>query len=242
MKAAFTQLIERVSPQAALRRAITLCDENKFGDALPRLRRAADAGLPDAKYRIGLLYTQGSGVPPSVTEAARWLERAADEGHIDAQTTLAALFVNGLVDADQLSEAAFSADRLFSENKPGQPNFASALKWALRAAEAGSAKAQALAGYILTCGPEEMRDVEAARNWYRRSAAAGCPEGSLGYALSLAPRSDDDEGKREVIKHLRHAAEAELPSAIYLLAVLTEQGVGYRLRAQDVDPTIPIGE
>jgi two-component system KDP operon response regulator KdpE len=24
--------------------------------------------------------------------------------------------------------------------------------------------------------------------------------------------------------------------------ILTEQGVGYRLRAQDVDPTIPIGE
>src|SRR5205823_8928962 len=94
------------------------------------------------------------------------------------------------------------------------------------AAEAGSAKAQALAGYILTCGPEEMRDVEAARNWYQRSAEAGCPEGSLGYALSLAPRSDDEDGKREVIKYLRQAAEAELPSAIYLLAVLTEQGVG----------------
>lgn len=24
--------------------------------------------------------------------------------------------------------------------------------------------------------------------------------------------------------------------------ILTEQGVGYRLRAQEVDPTIPIGE
>src|SRR5207248_6104900 len=80
--------------------------------------------------------------------------------------------------------------------------------------------------------PEETRDVEAARNWYRRSAAAGCPEGSLGYALSLAPHSDDEDGKREVIKYLRQAAEAELPSAIYLLAVLTEQGVGIASDAQ----------
>src|SRR6202030_466211 len=55
---------------------------------------------------------------------------------------------------------------------------------------------------------------------------AGCPEGSLGYALALAPGSQDEAGRRQVVEHLRRAAEAELPTAIYLLAVLTEQGVG----------------
>ena len=71
-----------------------------------------------------------------------------------------------------------------------------------------------------------MRDVEAAHRWYERSAEAGCPEGCLGYALSLAPRTTDEEGRREVATHLRRAAEAGLPTAIYLLGVLTEQGVG----------------
>jgi len=46
--------------------------------------------------------------------------------------------------------------------------------------------------------------------------------------LSLAPRTRDEDGRREVVRLLRLAAEAELPNAIYLLAVLTEQGIGWR--------------
>jgi TPR repeat protein len=42
----------------------------------------------------------------------------------------------------------------------------------------------------------------------------------------LAPRTQDEAGRHEVAEHLRHAAEAELPTAIYLLAALTELGVG----------------
>ena len=63
--------------------------------------------------------------------------------------------------------------------------------------------------YVLTCGPEEMRDLEEAHRWYQRSAAAGCPEGCLGYGLSLAPRTQDEAGRHEVAEHLRQAAEAE---------------------------------
>src|SRR5213078_4986049 len=106
------------------------------------------------------------------------------------------------------------SERLFAEEEPGEPDFAAALKWARPAAEAGSAKAQAVLAYVLTCGPEEMRDLEAAHRWYQRSAAADCPEGCLGYALSLAPRTTDGDGRREVAIHLRRAAEAELPSAL----------------------------
>jgi hypothetical protein len=76
--------------------------------------------------------------------------------------------------------------------------------------------------YVLTCSPEEMRDIEKAHHWYQRSAAAGCPEGCLGYALSLAPRTQDEAGRHEVAEHLRQAAEAELLTAIYLLAVLSK--------------------
>jgi len=57
-------------------------------------------------------------------------------------------------------------ERLFAEEGPGEPDFASAVKWAGPAAEAGSAKAQAVLAYVLTCGPEEMRDLEKAHRWY----------------------------------------------------------------------------
>src|SRR5260370_1871129 len=220
------RLITRISPGAALRRAIRHCAEGRPADAFRLLTRSANAGMVDANYRIGLLYLQVSGVPPSRVEAARWLERAAGEGHAEAQSLLADFNVHGLRRVGHPGMAGIRAARLFTADEPTDPDFQSALRWARRAADAGWPKGQAMLAYILTCGPEEMRDLEAAHRWYERSAAAGCPEGCLGYALSLAPRTNDEDGRREVAMHLRAAADAELPSAIYLLGVLTEQGVG----------------
>ena len=70
-----------------------------------------------------------------------------------------------------------------------------------------------------------MRDLEEAHRWYERSAAAAV-RGSLGYALSLARRATDERGRPKIADHLRRAAEAGLPTAIYLLGVLAEQGGG----------------
>src|SRR5580704_13015691 len=218
------RLIGLASPEAALRRAVRLSDQGKVSEAFPLLTRSAKAGIADAEYRVACCYLEGAGVPASRIEGARWLQRAAGHGHVEAQTLLGGLCVHGL--AGDVNGAR--PERLFAEEGPGEPDFASALKWSRQAAEAGSAKAQAVLAYVLTCGPEEMRDLEEAHRWYQRSAAAGCPEGCLGYALSLAPRTQDEAGRHEVAEHLRQAAEAELPTAIYLLAVLTEQGSASR--------------
>src|SRR5438270_7891795 len=216
------RLIGLASPEAALRRAVRLSDQGKIAEAFPLLTRSAKAGIAEAEYRVACCYLEGAGVPASRIEGARWLQRAAGRGHVEAQTLLGGLCVHGL--AGDVKGAG--PERLFAEEEPGEPDFAAALKWAGQAAEAGSAKAQAVLAYVLTCGPEEMRDLDEAHRGYQRSAAAGCPEGCLGYALSLAPRTQDEAGPREVAEHLRRAAEAELPTAIYLLGVLTEQGVG----------------
>ena len=186
------------------------------------------AGIPDAEYRVARCYLEGSGVPRSQAEGARWLQRAASHGYVEAQSLLAALCVHGLAGVTSGDPVGSEprADRLFAADAPADPDFKSAMKWARQAAEAGSAKGQALLAYVLTYGPEPMRDLEDAHRWYERSAAAGCPEGNLGYALSLARRATDEEDRRQVAEHLRRAAEAGLPTAIYLLAVLTEQGMG----------------
>jgi TPR repeat protein len=151
-----------------------------------------------------------------------WLRLAATNGDVEAQTLLATLCVHGLGNGANGN----GHGGLFTEDEPGEPDFAAAAKWARAAAEAGSAKGQAVLAYVLSCGPEPMRDPEAAHRWYERSAEAGCPEGCLGYALSLAPRTADEAGRQLVAANLRRAAAAELPTAIYLLAVLTEAGIG----------------
>ena len=223
------RLIGRLaSPDAALRRAIRLSEQGKAAEAFPLLTLAARAGIPDAEYRVARCYLEGSGVPRSQAEGARWLQRAAAHGYVEAQSLLAALYLHGLAGAagGDTPEAEPPAGSLFASDAPTEPDFKSALKWARQAADAGSASGQALLAYILTYGPESMRDLEAAHRWYERSAAAGCPEGNLGYALSLARRAASDEDRREVAEQLLCASIAELPTAIYLLGVLTEQGIG----------------
>jgi TPR repeat protein len=69
-------------------------------------------------------------------------------------------------------------------------------------------------------------DEDEARGWYQRSAQGGCPQGHLGYALALAKHPNLSERKNEIAEHIGLAAAAGLPTAIYMLGVLSEEGVG----------------
>ncbi len=211
-------------PTLALRRAVQLADSGKTAEAFPLMAIAARAGIPEAEYRVARCYLEGSGVPPSRSEGARWLRRAADHGSADAQALLAALFVAGLA-VDENGVEDKGSQRLFEQESSPAPDFSTALPFARKAAEAGSPAGQAVFGYILSKGPEAMRDLDAAHGWYEKSAAAGCPEGCLGFALSLARRKlPEDRGR--IAAEVRRAADAGLPTAIYLLATLTEHGMG----------------
>src|ERR1700680_3914563 len=90
------RLIGLASPEAALRRAVRLSEQGKVAEAVPLLTRSAKAGIADAEYRIACCYLEGTGVPASRIEGARWLQRAAGRGHVEAQTLLGGVCVPGL--------------------------------------------------------------------------------------------------------------------------------------------------
>jgi len=52
------------------------------------IRSRAERGEARAQFVLGLLYTQGEGVPKDHKEAARWIRLAADQGHAAAQVGL----------------------------------------------------------------------------------------------------------------------------------------------------------
>src|ERR1700758_2525700 len=157
-------LVSRFSPQAALKRGVRLAEQGQTKRAFPLLVRAAAAGIAEAEFRLGRCYLEGVGVPPSRTQGARWLERAANQGYVEAQVLLATLFVHGL--ATDNTGLLGNPAGLFSANTTGQPDFAAAEKWARRSADGGSADGQALLGFILTSGPENLRNLDEARSWY----------------------------------------------------------------------------
>ncbi|HEY6258734.1 MAG TPA: sulfotransferase [Xanthobacteraceae bacterium] len=212
------------SPSARVRRGAALMAAGESTSAFRHYARASRRGFAEAEYRIGRCYIEGAGVPPSRPEGIRWLHRAAHRGHIEAQALLAAIYLHGV--ATEPTSDPPSAARLFSAAEVTKPDYVAAMRWARVAAERGSGEAQALLALMLTSGPPDMRDLDQADLWYERSAATGCPHGLLGHALALARKGGGEAEQREVVAHLRRAAEAELPAALYLLGVASEQGLG----------------
>ena len=148
------RLMASMSPAAALRRAVELAELGDVKQAFPLLTRAARAGIAEAEYRVGRCYLEGAGVPPSRVEGVRWLERAANQGYVEAQAQLATLCSMAWPRSTPCRNGRTSAASLFATNEASEPDFDTAIKWARKAAEGGSADGQAVLGYILTSGPE----------------------------------------------------------------------------------------
>lgn len=55
-----------------------------YTNAIPWFRRAADRGLRDSQYNLGVLYARGLGVPANLAESYRWFSLAANQGDADA--------------------------------------------------------------------------------------------------------------------------------------------------------------
>ena len=222
-------MLSRFSSKAAFRRARALIDRGDRRAAFPYLARAARAGNADAEFLIGRAYLEGAGVPPSRPEGVRWLEKAAQQDYVEAQGLLATLCLNGM-GPEQTAAGVSGSPGLFSGQTTLGPDFETALIWARRAAEGGSAEAQAMMGFILGSGPDHMRDQSASDEWYRRSAEAAGPQGQLGYALVLARLGTNDPAQQEkLIGHLRAASDTGLATAQYLLGMMHDRGVGVPL-------------
>ena len=178
-RAGLMDRLAALTPATALRRAIRLLDKGKAERGFALLARA---GVAEAQYRVGRCYLQGSGLPRSRREAARWLEIAATADHVEAQGLLATLLIEGVSTPSKqaVGRCERGAASLFSGDEPAEPDFVQAEKWARRAAERQSANGQAVLAFILSAGPEAVPDLEEAHRWYERSANGGSPQGDLG--------------------------------------------------------------
>jgi TPR repeat protein len=223
--ALFDKLIAGFTVSGALKRGIALQEAGDLKTAFKLLSKAAKSGLPEAEFRVGRCYLEGAGVPASRPEGVRWVERAGSKGYVEAQALLATLCLHGMA-AGQTEAGPGLGGGLFGGQTQGEPDYAGAAKWARLAAEGGSAEGQAVLGYLLTAGPEDMRNPEEGDAWYKKSAMGGCPQGQLGYALILARDTSNPETQVELLRHLAEAADKGLATALYLFGMVNERGVG----------------
>lgn len=121
-------------------------------------REAAEAGIANARYNLGVLYHQGLGVKQDTAEAIKWYRSAAALGHPEAQYNLGIAYIEGIGvpydpkkaagyfknAADQgITEAAYNLGLIYENALLGKAQPDEALRWYKTAADAGSPEAKA---------------------------------------------------------------------------------------------------
>lgn len=216
-----------LSSKGKLEQAIHLMETGETVRGFALLSRMAAQGDMEASFRVGRAYLDGAGVPPSLEEGARWILGAAEAGHVEATFVLATLYTVGLPEGFEIRAQTAGLD-LSARPVSGErhADFHQGRHWAQVAADAGSADAQALLGYILTNGPEDLRDLPRARALYEQSAAAGCSQGHLGLALAILHSAETEDAREIAASHLKEATKGGLGTAFDILGRMSEAGAG----------------
>jgi hypothetical protein len=175
-------------------------------EALTWLRRAAEGGDAIAQYNLALLYARGNGIPKNDQESVRWLTAAAEQNVIPALVDLANFYMH------PPSSTTEDVNR--------------AIPYYEKAAELGSARAQASLGTIFAKGLQGEPDYEQSVNWYRKAADQGERDGQCGLAMRYALGQGVPVDLEEARRLFTAAADQGQPEAEYDLAVMCEEGKG----------------
>ena len=121
-----------------------------YATALRLWRPLAEQGDAEAQVNLGVMYSNGRGVPQDYAAAVGWYRKAADQGYASAQYNLGLMYDNG----------------------QGVPqDYAAAAGWYRKAADQGLAQAQYNLGAMYDNGQGVPQDYAAAHKWFNLSAA-----------------------------------------------------------------------
>jgi TPR repeat protein len=123
-----------------------------FATALREWGPLAEQGYAVAQYNLGLLYSNGQGVPKDDAQARQWYEKAANQGHADAQVNLG---------------------RLYDYGRGVPQDYKMAVYWFRLSANQGNAMALTQLGLMYERGNGVTQDVVLAHKWYILGAANG---------------------------------------------------------------------
>jgi TPR repeat protein len=135
------------------------------------LKKAADDGLPEAQYALGMSYFHGDGTPKDDVAAATWLERAKKSGDSNAERSLGQMQVQArpktnaeaakiyhleASNGSAVAQVAFGA--CLEEGRGIAMNRAAAATWYRLAAKKGDLLAKYRAGLLLQEIPENRTE------------------------------------------------------------------------------------
>jgi uncharacterized protein len=171
-------------------------------------KAAADSGVAEAQFDLGVLYAEGLGVSRNKTEAAKWYKMAADQGNSQAEFALGQMYSLGWGIPRDEADAMRWFQMANSPDSDGPPTDWAAVEgygveqdqtkaayWYQLAAEKGNAEAQFALGRLFATGKGVKHDEEEAQRWIRAAASQGYApaQAKLGsrYATGNGMQQDD---------------------------------------------------
>lgn len=143
-----------------------------YGEAMYRMKDAAEHENRQAQVNLGSMYRDGQGTPQNYGEAMYWYRKAADRGSALAE---------------------WKIGRLYFDGKGVIRNFTEAATWFRKAAGEGLPVAQWDLGMMYYRGYGVSKDLATARAWLQKAAARGyAPE------KEMLARLDADVSARPV--------------------------------------------
>ena len=149
------------------------------------IRLAAEDGLAQAQFTLGLCYESGHGVSKDSAQAIYWFRKAAEQGFDEAQYTLGCCY-NG--------DDGFARD-------PGE-----AAKWWSKAAVQGYADAQFCLGLSYSIGEGVSKNPAEAAKWWRKAAGQDHPDAQYFLGISYATGLGVPKIHEQAVYWLRQAA------------------------------------
>jgi len=177
-------------------------------DEAALVRRAAEAGLPEAQAMFGQLLLDGNGVAADPAAALGWFVKAAAQQHLMALNMVGRCYDLGwgtAVDKARAAEcyrvaaergldwAMYNYATLLALGEGVVEDKEAALDWLERAAALGNVKAVNFVGSFAEDGWVAPRDMAKAAKCYERAAAGGDFRGCFNHARMLAEAGRMDE-------------------------------------------------
>lgn len=194
---------------AAFERAVMLesiaASEREWRVVASLYQEAAEAGIPQAMYKVARAYDRGRGVARDLSQAAPWYREAAERGHGGAMAALGTMYEYG-------------------EGEP--PNLAEALRLYRLSADKGDPAGMTNLGYLLAEGKGAARNPREARKLYERAAVKGSLRAQFNLALLEISGDGGAKDLQAAVGHLTNAAAKGHAGAAEELAHLYDEGIG----------------
>ncbi|MBF0307958.1 MAG: SEL1-like repeat protein [Magnetococcales bacterium] len=206
--------------------------------------KAAQKGMQEAQYRLGLIYLQGLGTPRSSVKAVEWFQAAAKQGHVESMFQLGkALEMGAGVKVDNKAaldwhqkaaelghvEAGYRIGVAMEQGQLMPQDLKGAFDRFVKAAEKGVPEAQYRLGSMFRDGRGIEADAANATRYFRRAAAQGHMESQFILAQRLFKGEGGKADHIEAADWLRKAAESGHAEAQFDLGRAYEKGDGVPL-------------